>query len=317
MISKTYTDVAAGILINSAGQFLLGSRPVGKPYAGYWEFPGGKLEHGESAHAALVRELNEEMGIQVKAATPWLTQRFDYPHAQVELRFFKVTAWDGILHGREGQQLAWQSIGQMTVSPILPANGPILRSLALPTQISISNVAELGVDAFLTQLKTKWANEAAWVLIREPQLSSSEYAHLVKTAQQIARPHGGKIIVHRDIELARQLGIDSIHLTSAQLATIADRPQDMDWVSASTHCLADLQKVDRLGLDFAFLGHVNPSQSHPKEAPLGWNGFAALCQYGWRFPIFAIGGQTSNTLNIAQQYGGHGIAVLRAAWVKD
>lgn len=312
--AKKITCVAAGILINSAGQFLLGSRPIGKPYAGYWEFPGGKLEQGESAQEALIRELNEEMGIQVKQASPWLTLRFNYPHADVELRFFKVTAWDGTLHGHEGQELAWQSIGQINVSPILPANGPILRSLALPTQINISNVAELGIALFLARLETEWANEAAWVLIREPQLSSIEYANLVKSVQQIARPHGGKIIIHRDIELARQLEIDCVHLASAQLSAMTERPQGMDWVSASTHNLADLQHVDRLGLDFAFLGHVNESQTHPNEAPLGWNGLETLCQYGWRFPILAIGGQNSATLATAQHYGAHGIAVLRAAW---
>ncbi|MBM5570596.1 MULTISPECIES: Nudix family hydrolase [Deefgea] len=312
--TRKVTHVAAGILINADGQFLLGSRPAGKPYAGYWEFPGGKLEQGESAQDALCRELNEEMGIQVKQATPWLTQRFNYPHADVEIHFFKVTAWDGDIHGQEGQALSWQTVGRLNTSPILPANGPILRSLALPTQISISNVAELGLDNFLKQLSEKWANEAAWVLIREPQLPANEYAHLVQSVQKIARPHGGKIIIHRDIELARQLLIDSIHLTSNQLATLSERPSGMDWVSASTHHLADLQQVDRLGLDFAFLGHVNSSQSHPTETPLGWNAFAALCQHGWRFPIFAIGGQNQTTLSTAQQHGGHGVAILRAAW---
>nr|WP_314901996.1 Nudix family hydrolase [uncultured Deefgea sp.] len=315
--AKKITRVAAGILINASGQFLLGSRPTGKPYAGYWEFPGGKLEQGESAAEALSRELKEEMGIQVTQATPWITQRFNYPHADVELQFFKVTAWHGLLHGHEGQELAWQNIGQLNVSPILPANGPILRSLALPSQINISNVAELGLQAFLTQLEAKWANEAAWILIREPQLSYSDYAKLVQSAQQIARPHGGKIIIHRDIELARSLNMDCIHLTSAQLATITERPDGMNWVSASTHNLADLRHVDRLGLDFAFLGHVNSSQSHPNQEPLGWHEFSTLCQHGWRFPILAIGGQSSATLNTAQQHGGHGVAVLRAAWSEE
>ena len=312
--SKKITRVAAGVLINSEGQFLLGSRPAGKPYAGYWEFPGGKLEQGESAHQALCRELNEEMGITVNCATPWLTQRFDYPHANVELRFFKVTDWSGTLHGHEGQQLAWQSVGQLNVSPILPANGPILRSLALPTQINISNVAELGIEQFLTKLHEKWAQEPSWLLLREPQMSRAEYAALVQAVQQIQRPLGGKIILHQDIELARQLKINSIHLTARQLAQVTERPCDMDWVSASTHNLADLQQVERLGLDFAFLGHVNATQSHPDEAPLGWSGFEPLVSHGWRFPVLAIGGQSPATLGTAQSNGAHGIAVLRAAW---
>ena len=312
--AKKITQVAAGVLINAQGQFLLGSRPIGKPYAGYWEFPGGKLEQGESQLAALKRELLEEMGITVLQATPWLTQRFEYPHANVELHFFKVHAWTGTLHGHEGQQLAWQSVGQLTVSPILPANGSILRSLALPSHISISNVAELGSECFLAQLKAKWAQQPAWVLLREPQLCASDYAQLVQTVQNIPRPHGGKIILHRDLELARQLKISHIHFTSTQLSQLSVRPSDMDWVSASTHNLADLQQVNRLGLDYAFLGHVNATQSHPDQIPLGWDGFEQLVRMGWCFPIFAIGGQTLATLNVAQDYGAHGIAVLRAAW---
>lgn len=313
--NRKITRVAAGILINDQGQFLLGSRPKGKPYAGYWEFPGGKLEENESAAEALSRELKEEMGIDVQNATPWITQRFNYPHADVELRFFKVTAWNGQLHGHEGQDLAWQTAGQLSVSPILPANGPILRSLALPTQISISNVAELGESVFLKRLQQKWAQEAAWVLIREPQLTREEYTSLVQKALSIHKPHGGKIIIHRDIELARQLNINHVHLTSSQLSKLSERPTDMDWVSTSTHQQTDLEKVDQLGLDFAFLGHVNSSQSHPNQLPLGWPEFARLCQLGWRFPIFAIGGQNSNTLTAAQLHGGHGVAILRAAWL--
>lgn len=312
---KKITLVAAGILINAEGQFLLGSRPTGKPYAGYWEFPGGKLEQGETAHQALCRELLEEMGITVEHATPWLTQRFDYPHANVELRFFKVTDWSGTLHGHEGQELAWQSTGQLNVSPILPANGPILRSLTLPPQISISNVTELGSERFLAQLKAKWAQEPAWVLLREPQLSASDYAQLVQTVQRIPRPLGGKIIVHRDLELARELQIDSIHFTASQLAALTQRPSDMDWVSASTHNASDLQHVEHLGLDYAFLGHVNVTPSHPSDTPLTWTGFEELVSHGWRFPILAIGGQSPATLSTAQTHGGHGIAVLRAAWI--
>ena len=115
MGERTPVEVAVGVLIerNDAGhegRFLLTSRPEGKVYAGYWEFPGGKLEQGETAKQALYRELHEEMGISVTDATPWITQRSHYPHADVELRFFKISDWSGVLHGHEGQQLAWQTI---------------------------------------------------------------------------------------------------------------------------------------------------------------------------------------------------------------
>ena len=114
-------EAAAAVILRPDGHFLLGRRPPGKPYAGYWEFPGGKIEPGESDYAALVRELREELGVEVTAATAWLTQRHVYPHAYVELRFFRVTAWRGDVHPQEGQQVAWQTPGSYTVGPMLPA----------------------------------------------------------------------------------------------------------------------------------------------------------------------------------------------------
>mgnify|MGYP003413848316 CR=1 FL=1 len=100
-------DVAVGVLIDRAGRFLLTSRPEGKVYAGWWEFPGGKVEAGESFHDALVRELHEELGITITEATPWLTREFVYPHATVRIRFFRVTAWEGDIHPHEHDAIAW------------------------------------------------------------------------------------------------------------------------------------------------------------------------------------------------------------------
>lgn len=119
--TRPLTLVAVGILQRSDGQVLFAQRPAGKPYAGYWEFPGGKIEAGESSLAALTRELHEELGITVTRATDWIVQRHDYPHAWVELRFFRVSEWGGEIHPQEGQQVAWQMPGAYTVAPMLPA----------------------------------------------------------------------------------------------------------------------------------------------------------------------------------------------------
>ena len=118
---RPITPVAVGILRRPDGQVLFAQRPAGKAYAGYWEFPGGKIEDGESSLAALVRELEEELGVLVTRADEWITQRHVYPHAHVELRFFLVTAWDGEVDPREGQHVAWQLPGAYTVAPMLPA----------------------------------------------------------------------------------------------------------------------------------------------------------------------------------------------------
>ncbi|MCJ0765044.1 NUDIX domain-containing protein [Variovorax terrae] len=127
---RPVTDVAVGVLVRANGDFLLTSRPPGKVYAGYWEFPGGKLEVGETVEQALRRELHEELGITIGAAQPWKVELVDYPHALVRLNFCKVFEWSGELQMREGQTCAWQAL-PVAVAPVLPGTVPVLRWFAL------------------------------------------------------------------------------------------------------------------------------------------------------------------------------------------
>jgi len=126
---RPVTDVAVGVLLQPNGAFLLTSRPEGKVYAGYWEFPGGKLEAGETVEQALRRELHEELGITIGAAQLWKTQMVDYPHALVRLHFCKVREWVGQLQMREAQTFAWQQL-PVSVVPVLPGTVPVLAWLA-------------------------------------------------------------------------------------------------------------------------------------------------------------------------------------------
>ena len=123
--ARRAVDVAVGVLIDREGRFLLTSRPAGKVYAGYWEFPGGKLEAGESVEAALRRELHEELGITIAAAVPWNVTVMDYEHARVRLHFCKVREWQGEFEMREGQAMAWQRL-PVVVAPVLPGTLPVL-----------------------------------------------------------------------------------------------------------------------------------------------------------------------------------------------
>ncbi|MFT7771817.1 NUDIX domain-containing protein [Roseateles sp.] len=129
MSERPITEVAVGVLVRADGQFLLTSRPEGKVYAGYWEFPGGKVEAGETVEQALARELQEELGIQIGAAQPWKTEIFDYPHALVRLNFCKVFDWSGEFQMLEGQQMAWASL-PVQVRPVLPGTVPVLNWFA-------------------------------------------------------------------------------------------------------------------------------------------------------------------------------------------
>ena len=113
-------EAAAAVILRPDGSFLLGRRPEGKPYAGYWEFPGGKIEAGETVIDALIREIDEELGIHIRSATQWRSERFSYEHAHVELNFCRTMDWAGEPHSREGQAFAWQSPAAIAVTPLKP-----------------------------------------------------------------------------------------------------------------------------------------------------------------------------------------------------
>ena len=321
-IEKTkIVEVAAAVLQKPDGSFLLAQRPPNKIWAGYWEFPGGKIEPGETPYHALVRELREELGIEVHTAYPWLTRMFTYPHATVRLHFFRVTAWSGELHPHEGQSFAWQQTlspgerGQISVSPILPANSPILRALSLPNLYAISNVAELGKDEFLRRLEVALQNGLRLVQLREKNYSREALRELALKILPLLKQHGARLIINADIELAQEIGADGVQLTGAQLAELSDRPA-VEWCAASCHSAGELRRAEQLGCDFALLSPVLPTQSHPGAPHLGWEGFAERVA-GTAIPVYALGGLTATDLLLAQQYGAHGIALLRQAWPDD
>lgn len=312
MSQDKVVEVAAAVLQKSDGTFLLAQRPVGKIWAGYWEFPGGKVEPGETAHHALVRELREELGIAVVTAYPWITRLFTYPHATVRLHFFRVTAWQGELHPHEGQQFAWQRLPEVSVSPILPANAPVLRALSLPALYAISNAAELGVEEFLKRLQARLDAGLRLVQLREKALARDELRELALRMLEMMRPCGAKLILNADIELAKEIGADGIQLTSAQLASLHERPA-VELCAASCHNAEELRRAEALGGDFALLSPVLPTQSHPGEPSLGWEKFAEI-NAGCSIPVYALGGMKPESMQTAWQHGAHGVALLRQAW---
>jgi 8-oxo-dGTP diphosphatase len=295
-------EVAAAVLQRPDGAFLLAQRPAGKVYAGYWEFPGGKVEAGEAAAAALARELREELGIDVHTAYPWLTRVFAYRHATVRLNFFRVTRWQGEPHPREGQAIAWQAPGEVMAAPMLPANAPVLASLALPPEYAITDAATLGTAVMLDKLERRLEQGLKLVQVREPALRDFE----VFTQQVIGRAHryGCKVLVKAPFAQA-----DGIHYTAAQLMTRSDRPGGM-LAAASCHTREELERAMRLELDFAVLGPVKEKRG---SAPLGWSGFQRIAHRA-SIPVYAIGGLTRADLEDAWRAGAHGLAMIRGAW---
>jgi 8-oxo-dGTP diphosphatase len=312
MIKRETVDAAVAVLVRPDGQVLLGQRPEGKPWAGWWEFPGGKIEDGESALHALQRELDEELGTQAAEVYPWLTRTFDYPEKTVRLHFFMVRGWTEDPHGREGQELSWQDPAALSVGPMLPANEPILAALMLPPVYAITNLAEMGEAQFLVQLERALNNGLRLIQIREKQLERDVLYRFAEQVLKLAQPHGAKVLLNGNVGLARTLGAHGVHLSSNQLMALHEKPENL-LCAASCHTADELAQAQKLGLDFVVMSPVLPTQSHPDAGALGWEAFSNLIQ-DLPMPVYALGGLQPDDLIAAWQAGAHGIAMQRGAW---
>ena len=312
MSTRQTIQAAVGVLRRADGQVLLAKRPEGKPWAGWWEFPGGKIEQGESALLALKRELHEELGIQVVAAYPWLNRSFDYPERQVNLHFFIVREWIGEPQSCEGQELSWQYPDSLNVSPMLPANEPTLNALCLPDIYAISNMHELGEAIFLQRLQTALDQGLGMIQIREKQLSAASLADFACKVIALAKPYAAKVLLNSDIQLAQQLNADGVQINSHQLMHMQSKPAGLI-CGASCHNTLELAQAQQLGLDFVLLSPVLATQSHPEAEAIGWESFSNhLAAYP--LPVYALGGMQRAHLLTAWQHGAHGIAMQRGAW---
>lgn len=305
-------EVAVAIITRPDGNVLLAQRPDGKVYSGYWEFPGGKVESGEPVADALSRELHEELGIEVLRAYPWITRVYNYPHATVRLHFYRVVEWNGTPRCKEHQAITWQHTAALTVTPLLPANSPVLRALLLPAEYAISCASDIGEARFLESLQRRLAAGLRFVQVRERSLESAALTRLVERVVAAAHSYNARVLVNGDADLARATGADGVHLTEEQLTTLERRPS-FDLVGASCHSSEGLRRAEALEIDFAVLGPVKATPTHPGATLLGWNGFAAIAANA-AIPIFGIGGLTRTDFDAAWSHGAHGVAMIRGSW---
>jgi 8-oxo-dGTP diphosphatase len=304
--------VAAAVILRPDGRVLLAQRPPGKPYAGYWEFPGGKLEPGETPAHALERELVEELGIAVRDAAPWLVQEFIYPHAHVELNFFRVFAFDGEPHGHDGQAFAWQAPGAFDVAPLLPANTRVLAALQLPPVYGISCASDLGEEAFLARADVAFERGLRLVQLREKNWPIERLERFAQRLLASAAVHDARVLLNGSEDDARRLGLHGVHWPTARLMKASSRPPDL-LVGASCHDARQLERAATLECDFAVMGPVRETPTHPGAGLLGWEGFERAIERT-QIPVYALGGMTPDHLRAAISRGAHGIAMRRGAW---
>lgn len=310
--SSKFIDVAAAILRQADGRVLLTERPPGKPWAGYWEFPGGKIEADEAPLTALARELHEELGIELEAATPWITFAHDYPEKSVRLHFFRVNRWHGTPYGREGQRLAWETPEALAVSPLLPANEKVLRDINLPVLYAITQAANYGVDEFMLRLKATLESGVRLIQVREREMTSAALTRFAQRVAEVAHAYGARVLVNGDVMIATQAGADGVHLQSNQLMQLNAPPPFGLW-AASCHNRIELERAAGLGASFVVLSPVLPTASHPGVPGIGWEHFAALIR-DYPLPVYALGGMKPEMHTIAMQHGAHGMALLSGIW---
>jgi 8-oxo-dGTP diphosphatase len=309
---ETVIDAAVAVVQRDDGRVLLAQRPVGKAYAGFWEFPGGKIEDGEAPVAALERELHEEIGIAAERSYPWITLRYAYPEKTVRLHFYRVAGWRGEPHGREDQQLSWQDPAALSVMPLLPANTPVLRALALPPVYAISHAARYGIAGFLERLDAALAGGLRLIQLRERDLAPDALLELAR--EVVARAHavGARVLVNGDVQLAAQAGADGVHLPGRQLMALAARPE-LPLFAASCHDPAELARAAELSADFVVLSQVLPTPTHPDVPGMGWERLGEMVR-DYPVPVYALGGMRRELLDTAMRHGAHGIALLSGIW---
>ncbi|MCK5359064.1 MAG: Nudix family hydrolase [Gammaproteobacteria bacterium] len=305
--------VAVAIIQAKDGRILFAERPAGKACAGEWEFPGGKIEPGETARQALFREIEEELAIHITQARPWITVTHVYPHATVLLHFFIVTAWTGDEHGMEGQKLSWQDVSNLTIAPLLAANAPVIRALLLPHIYAISCASEMGVEMFLQRLPQAINNGLRLLQLREKHLNNCQLKRLVDQILPITIPAGITVLANSSMPEEQLNRFSGIHLTSTHLMRLEQRP-DFKYAGASCHNKQELQHAASLGLDFAVLSPVKATPSHPDAIPLGTETMAELIAE-CPIPVYALGGMSLEDLDEIQSHGAQGIAMMRNAWL--
>jgi 8-oxo-dGTP diphosphatase len=307
--------VAAAVIRNDAGDIFITLRPDHVHQGGLWEFPGGKVESGESVYDALVREIHEENGIVVQQARPLITIDHDYPDKRVTLDVWEVTDFAGTAHGREGQACRWVRPYELNDYTFPAANRPIVTAAQLPSTYLITPEPGPDAEVFLRQLESCLQCNIALVQLRAKQLVHDRYLALADDIIAMCHRYEAKVLLNGPVELLSELpAADGIHLTAQRLNMLSGRPANSRYlVAASCHHGDDIAMAAKMELDFVVLGPVNATASHPGIDVLGWERFSRLTRQAV-MPVFALGGMTITDVEQGRQCGGQGIAAIRSLW---
>jgi 8-oxo-dGTP diphosphatase len=306
-------EVVAGVIRDRRGRILLARRTEGRDLAGLWEFPGGKHEPGETVEEALKRELREELGIEIEVGAPLIRVPQAYPAKRLRLDVYDIRAWRGAVRGLEGQALAWVPPHKLAEYAMPPADIPVVAALLQPDRYLVTPDPGDDDATWLAALELALANGIRRVQLRAPACDPVRWRRLATQAVALCRAADAQVLINTDLELAASLGA-GVHLRASQLSAFTGRPlANGQLVGASCHNLEELRAAQAIGCDFAVVGAIKPTATHPDARPLGWGGFAAMREAA-SLPIYAIGGLSIEDLTEARRHGAQGIAAIRSLW---
>ena len=307
--------VMAGVIRGADGRVLIAQRLAHADHGGLWEFPGGKLEAGEARLAGLRRELEEELGIIVRAAAPLMQVTHVYPHRRVLLDILEVTDWLGTAHGREGQPLAWVVPDELPRYAFPAANVPIIAAARLPRLCLITPEPD-HLDVWLAALTAALRSGIRLVQLRAKTLDAADYLLLAKRVVPLVQSAGAKVLLNADPALVAMTGADGVHLDARRLHALATRPFDSPGlVTGVCHGEADLTKAQALGVDALFISPVAKTTSHPEASALGFERLAELARRA-NIASYALGGMTLADLPAVMDAGCMGIAAISGLWAE-
>lgn len=305
--------VAVAVIENEKREILVARRPDHLHMGGFWEFPGGKIESGETVLDALRREIDEELAVDILQATPFLKIPFQYPDKSVLLDVWHVSGFAGDPRGREGQAIKWVNRSALGELDFPPANRHILTALSLSERMLVTgNFAD--ADECIRRIKHAIdVHGIRTIRLRAHHLHPDVYGDLVKVVLPLCHRAGVRLIADA-VSGGVACGADGLHFTAAQLMSLQARPVGGEILAgASCHNETEIMHAEKIGLDYICLSPVQSTSTHPGQTPLGWKTFTDLAM-ACSLPVFALGGVNDADLDQAKAAGAFGIAAISVWW---
>ncbi len=303
-----FLHIAVAVIKNMQQQVLISKRKNNVHQGGLWEFPGGKIEAGESVFSALKRELFEELGISITAATPLIKIKHHYQDLSVLLDVWQINDFSGIAYGKEGQKIKWSLINKLSITDFPVANKTIITAVQLPSYYAILDDSnEVALFAKLEKILNK---QTQLIQLRLKNSTAQQIEQFLMQAIPLCKKHQVELLINSGVSNAQQIKIDGLHLTSSDLMALKKRPMIKGWLAASCHNLSQLQHAENIGVDFAVLAPVLPTKTHPNAKTLGWQMFLELLEK-INIPVFALGGVTRSDVEKVRFLGGQGISGIK------